>query len=760
MIRSSGVPERSFPHISLEADLVVVGGGLSGVCCAVTAARQGIHVILVQDRPVLGGNSSSEVRLWILGATSHMGNNNRWAREGGVVDEILVENTYRNPEGNPVVFDMVLLDKVMSEPNVTLLLNTAVNEVVKTDAGMIGAVKAYCSQNQTAYELKAPLFTDASGDGVVGFLAGAAFRMGAESTEEFGELFAPAADYGELLGHSLYFYTKDTGRPVRYVPPAFALDDITKIPRFRSFNTEDYGCRLWWIEYGGRLDTVHDTETIKWELWKVVYGVWNYIKNSGKFPEAETLTLEWVGMIPGKRESRRFEGDYILRQQDIVEQRPFEDAVAYGGWSIDLHPSDGVFSEKPGCNQWHGKGIYAIPYRCLYSRNIANLFFSGRLISASHVAFGSSRVMGTGAYVGQVSGMAAVLCHRHGVPPRDLGRGTFLAELQKELMRSGQFIPGMVLRDEEDLVQSAEISVTSKLVLEEMRLTEEAWRVLELSTAQMLPLGPGSSPAVVVYVEALEATELEVELKVSSKAGNFTPDVSLAKRSFGLRTGRQEVLLDFGVRFSEACYGFVCLYKNPLVKVAFSVQRITGVLSVFNLVNEAVSNYGRQTPPEGIGMEEFEFWCPQRRPEGLNVAMKISPGLDVFEGANVRNGVSRPTVRPNAWVANPNDPAPAIRLTWKVPRQIRRVVIKFDTDADHPMESVLMAHPETVMPFCVRNFSLHGENGEVLYAVTGNYQTIRDIAFDGPVTTQSLTLHVEHPSEDTPAAIFEILCYE
>jgi len=111
-------------------------------------------------------------------------------------------------------------------------------------------------------------------------------------------------------------------------------------------------------------------------------------------------------------------------------------------------------------------------------------------------------------------------------------------------------------------------------------------------------------------------------------------------------------------------------------------------------------------------------------------------------------------------VANPNDPAPAIRLTWKVPRQIRRVVIKFDTDADHPMESVLMAHPETVMPFCVRNFSLHGENGEVLYAVTGNYQTIRDIAFDGPVTTQSLTLHVEHPSENTPAAIFEILCYE
>ena len=763
MIRSSGVPARSFPSLTLEADLVVTGGGLSGVCCALTAARQGIRVILVQDRPVLGGNSSSEVRLWILGATSHMGNNNRWSREGGVVDEILVENTYRNPEGNPVVFDMVLLDKVMSEPGITLLLNTAVNEVVKTREGLIGSLKAYCSQNQTTYELVAPLFTDASGDGVVGFLSGAAFRMGAESTEEFGELFAPAADYGELLGHSLYFYTKDTGRPVRYIPPAFALDDITRIPRFKSFNTEEYGCRLWWIEYGGRLDTVHDTETIKWELWKVVYGVWNYIKNSGNFPEAETLTLEWVGMIPGKRESRRFEGDYILRQQDIVEQRFFEDAVAYGGWSIDLHPSDGVFSEKPGCNQWHSKGIYSIPYRCLYSRNVPNLLFSGRLISATHVAFGSSRVMGTGAYAGQASGMAAVLCGRNGVLPRDLLRRELMDELQQELMRSGQHIPGLVLQDNKDLTRTAEITFSSKLVLDELVLDElgraDVWRALDLSTAQMLPLPPGRCPEIRIYVDVLQATELATELKVSGKPGNFTPDCSLGKKSFSLSPGRHEVVLFFDVEIGEECYGFFCLYKNPLVKVAYSAQRITGVLSIFNLVNEDVSNYGLQTPPEGIGMESFEFWCPQRRPEGLNLAMKISPGLDVFGGVNIRNGLSRPTVRPNAWVADMRDPAPSIRLAWKVPQRISRVVIKFDTDADHPMESVLMTHPETVMPFCVRNFVVYDCGGRMLYRETGNYQTIRTVVFSEPVTTQQLTVAVEHPSNDTPAAIFEILCY-
>lgn len=319
----------------MSTDLVITGGGLSGTCAAITAARQGLKVVLVQDRPVLGGNASSEVRLWILGATSHMGNNNRWSREGGVIDELLVENTYQNPEGNPIILDMILLDKVIQEPNITLLLNTAVYEVEKAGPDTIRSLKAFCSQNSTTYQLEAPLFCDASGDGIVGFLAGAAFRMGAESREAFDEPMAPDADYGELLGHSLYFYSKDTGKPVKFTAPSFAIDVSKEVPRFRNFKANEHGCQLWWVEHGGRLDTVHDTERIKWELWRVVYGIWDYIKNSGKFPEAETMTLEWVGMIPGKRESRRFEGDYMLSQRDLIEQRTHPDAVAYGGWSID-----------------------------------------------------------------------------------------------------------------------------------------------------------------------------------------------------------------------------------------------------------------------------------------------------------------------------------------------------------------------------------------------------------------------------------------
>ena len=308
MIKNEPVASRDLALQRLECDIAVAGGGMAGICCAITAARAGLRVVVIQDRPVLGGNASSEVRLWILGATSHMGNNNRWAREGGVIDEIQLENLYRNPEGNPLILDTLLLEKVVEEPNITLLLNTAVFELEKQDAGTIKSIRAFCSQNSTLYEVSAPLFCDASGDGIVGFLAGAAFRIGAEASSEFGEKLAPPTESRELLGHTIYFYSKDVGRPVRFVPPSYALEDITRIPRFRDFNAQDFGCRLWWIEWGGKLDTIHDSERIKWELWKVAYGVWNHIKNSGQFPEAENLTLEWVGTFPGNGKAGALKG--------------------------------------------------------------------------------------------------------------------------------------------------------------------------------------------------------------------------------------------------------------------------------------------------------------------------------------------------------------------------------------------------------------------------------------------------------------------
>ena len=761
MYTAQAVDQRQLRTEIIASDLVVVGGGMAGTCCAITAARLGLRVTLVQDRPILGGNASSEVRLWILGATAHMGNNNRWAREGGVIDEILVENTYRNPEGNPLIFDTILLEKVVEEPNVRLLLNTAVLEVSKHASSRIESVTAFCSQNSTRYALHAPLFVDASGDGIVGFLAGAAFRMGAELESEFGEKMAPSQEYGELLGHSLYFYSKDVGQPIKYTPPSFALQDITRIPRFRSFNAQEHGCRLWWIEYGGRLDTVHETETIKWELWKVVYGVWDYIKNSGNFPEAETLTLEWVGHIPGKRESRRFEGDYMLTQRDLIEQRLHPDAVAHGGWALDLHPADGVFSEKPGCNQWHSRGVYQIPYRCLYSRNIDNLFLAGRIFSVSHVAFGSTRVQATLAAAAQAVAVAAAHCVAQGLQPRDLTQPNRMLALQTELLRIGQFIPETAVKDLRDLVQAAHIRASSELKLEALpadgpRLSlTQAW-------AQVLPVQPGRVPRLTFPATVAAATTLRVELRTSDRPTNHTPDVLLAEAEIRLEAaGKTEIVLDFGIEIDAGRYLFVCFRPNPDVQLWTSRQRVTGILAAAQKWNRAVSNYGKQEMPEGIdvGVESFEFWTPERRPGGYNLAVACDPPLAGFTAGNVANGVARPTSGPNAWVAAFDDAHPAITLTWNDPQLIRTIELSFDTDFDHPMESVLMTHPERAMPFCVKALRVCIDGREAA-VIKDNHQSRRRIVLNEAAPARSVTIEVLETWSDAPAAVFEVRCYE
>lgn len=750
---------RDLKTVRLACDLVVVGGGLAGTCCAVTAARAGLQVVLVQDRPVLGGNASSEVRLWILGATSHLGNNNRWAREGGVIDEILVENLYRNPEGNPLILDSILLELVAAEPNLTLLLNTAVYELEKSDPETIRSVRAFCAQNATRYDLSAPLFCDASGDGIVGFLAGAAFRMGAESRSEFGEALAPPQASPAVLGHSLYFYSKDVGRPVRFVAPRFALRDITRIPRYRDFRAGDSGCRLWWLEWGGNLDTVHDTETIKWELWKVAYGVWDYIKNSGQFPEAATLTLEWVGTIPGKRESRRFEGDYVLTQQDLIEQRPQADAVSYGGWAIDLHPPDGVFSARPGCQQWHAKGLFEIPYRCLYSRNLTNLFLAGRLISTSHVAFGSTRVMATCAHSAQAVALAAGLCRQLGLPPRALGQPPHLATLQQRLLRSGQYIPRVARVEPDDLARTAVLTASSELQLGALPPGSET-RPLDHAWAMMLPVQPGPMPRVTLWVDVAAATELVVELRGSSRPGNHTPDVTLQTVRRPLLPGpAQPVPLDFATHIDQARYVFVCLRENPDLAVHLSDRRLTGVLAVARKFNRAVARSPRQEPPPDSGLEAFEFWLPERRPGGKNLALALAPPLAAFGPENLVNGVARPTRQPNAWVAAFEDPRPSVHLNWDRPQTLAVVELVFDTDFDHPMESVLMGHPERVMPFCVREFEIRDGAGAVRFHCAENHQTRRTVRFDPPVVTDRLVLQLTPPAEQVPAALFEIRCY-
>lgn len=754
---------RSLKKEVLKTDFCVVGGGLAGTCAAITAARSGLKVVLVQDRPILGGNASSEIRLWALGANCHMGSNNRYAREGGVANEILLENLWRNPEGNPLIVDTVILEKVANEKNITLLLNTAASSCTKAkdDPDRIATIEAFCSQNSTVYHIEAPLFLDSSGDGILGFLSGAAFRIGAEGKEEFGEGFAPEGEFGHLLGHSLYFYSKETGRPVKYVPPAFALRNIEKvIPRYKQFKAGESGCRLWWIEWGGRLDTVHEAESIKWELWRIVYGVWDYIKNSGNFPEAANLTLEWVGHIPGKRESRRFEGDYMLSQKDIVERRRHDDAVAFGGWSIDLHPADGVFAKIAGSHHLHTKGVYQIPYRCYYSRNIKNLFLAGRIISTTHVAFGSTRVMLTCALGGQATALAAKICHETGCLPADISADKAkVRRLQRDLARTGQDQWGIAIPDEENKATSAKVSATSSLKLTALPPDGEVRPLEKYPWAQMMPLPAGPVPSLTLLVDSAEAVELLVELRTTSRPDHHTPDVVLASSKQKIPAGKKSpITLAFPVSLAAPASVFYMVHpparsaseETPALGLHCSRQMLTGFL--------AVQQHGHEKS-SAVGGEDFPVCAALRRPKDQNLAFTLGAPVEVFRPENVVNGFIRPLTQPNAWIADFKDTAPALTLEWNEAKAFSRVDVFFDADYDHQLETVLMGHPENVSPYCVKRWRLRDEQGRVLHECAENHLAQNSVRLDPAATTRKLVLEILEMNGPVPATVMEVRCY-
>jgi hypothetical protein len=541
------------------------------------------------------------------------------------------------------------------------------------------------------------------------------------------------------------------------VPPAYALADVKqKIPRYRNFSVSQNGCRFWWIEYGGRLDTVHDTEKIKWELWKVIYGVWDYIKNSGEHPEAENLTLEWVGAIPGKRESRRFEGYSMLIQQDLIEQRRHEDAVSFGGWSIDLHPADGVYSPRRGCDQYHARGVYQIPYSTMITPDVKNLFLAGRIISVSHVAFGSTRVMGTCAHAAQAAGMAASICAGEALTPADLRAAERIVELQRRLARAGQYVPGLSTTDPDDLVQTAEVTASTTLSLDLLGRPAPERIPLDCDRAQMVPLAAGPVPKVRFRLDASKDTVLVSKLLASTKPGSFTPDSVLDEIRLEVKAGTdRDIEVAFSASLEDGQYVFFAFDANPEVRLHEAAERITGLL--------AVARRGRQLNDPDIGVEEFDFWTPDRRPGGHLFAFAVDSEyagfFRPFEPEQVANGIDRPVTAPNAWVARLDDGSPTLTLRWTRLQRISQIVLNFDTDADHPMESVLYGHPEHAMPCCARAYTIRNGHGEVVFQESENHQTRNVVEFASPIETEALSISVDSVWGRAPASIVAVRCY-
>lgn len=416
-------------YITHSADLCVVGGGLAGICAALAAARHGSKVVLMQDRGVLGGNASSEIRMWICGA------HGQDRRETGILEELILENFYRNPQHSYPLWDAVLYDKVASQENLTLLLNTACFDAQMED-GRIVSARGYQSPCETMHTVEATFFADCSGDSVLSTLTGAHYRYGREARDEFSESIAPKTADAKTMGMSCLFQARETDAPKPFTPPPFAYSYPTDADL--PFREHDLSSNFWWIETGGEGDCIHDTDACRTELLKIAYGVWDHVKNHGDHG-AENWELEWIGLLPGKRESRRYIGRYTVTQNDVSAGGKFPDTVAYAGWSMDDHFPAGFAHKTSYPTIFHpAPSPWGIPFRALYSENVPNLLFAGRNISVTHAALSSSRVMGTCALLGQAIGTAAAQMIQEHTTPDTL----HIARLQKTLQADDCDLPG------------------------------------------------------------------------------------------------------------------------------------------------------------------------------------------------------------------------------------------------------------------------------------------------------------------------------
>jgi len=418
-------------NILHKTEFCVVGGGLAGMCTAIAAARHGVKTVLMHDRPMLGGNASSEIRMWVCGAQGL----NR--RETGIIEEIQLENNYRNPLSNFSIWDSILYEKVRFEPNITLLLNCTCNDI-EMDGSRIHAVKGWQLTTETWHRVEADFFADCSGDSILAPLSGAEFRIGREAREEFGEDIAPEVSDKKTMGMSCEINVREYNSPQPFIPPAWA----NSYPSDDDLPNREHDIRannFWWAELGGEDDPIHDTEKIRDELLKIIFGVWDHVKNHGDHV-ADNLVLEWVGFLPGKRESRRYIGDYVMTQNDVSAEGRFRDIVTYGGWPMDDHHPAG-FNHQGDPTTFHSApSPFGIPYRSLYSVNIDNLFFAGRNISVTHAAMSSTRVMATCATVGQAVGTAASLAVHNSLTPRGVYEQK-TDELKDMLMDDDCWIP-------------------------------------------------------------------------------------------------------------------------------------------------------------------------------------------------------------------------------------------------------------------------------------------------------------------------------
>ncbi len=769
--------------ITQSFDVVVCGGGLAGFCAAVAAARQGARTCLVHNRPVLGGNSSSEVGVTPHGAAAF----HAYARETGIISEALIEERARNHAEiyengwTNSVWDMVLYDIAQNTPGLTLHLNTDIRGVEKRDERNLKAVLAVVQNAETELRIEGRTFIDCTGDGVVADAAGCQWRMGSEGRDEFNEPHAPPRASADTMGNSIHFLARDTGRPAPFKAPDWAVKHEDASYFYNQGRLpKDVRGGFWWIEIGVPYHTIYDAETIRHELTRHALGVWDWMKNKDlKTMEAcKNYALDWIGQVPGKRESRRVMGRYLMTEHDVLNRTAFPDEIAFGGWFVDLHTPGGLLaktSEPSAAVGGHDNeydtfsdysamsycGPYGVPLRVMLTKDIDNLMTAGRNVSVTHAALGTVRVMGTTALMGEAAGIAAVLGIQKGHSFVQLASED-IKEIQQRLLANGCFLPTTRNEDATDLARLARVTASSDAPVHGVAPESPGFHAglavwkdqpqysierLETRRGQLIAVGGDRIDRLELCVsnDSAEPQTLAVRLYAVDHIWDYRaePGEPLAAGTVTVPPGRSQwvewtVNLKLPTSLANGRFLRLDALANKAVLWHSSRKIIPGHMATYAISPNRMRRFGN----------------------GHTLAYRVSPAQRPFDPAQVISGVTRPHGATNLWVSDPAQPLPqSLELAWTAPQIIGSVQLVFPGH--------LIREYHAYAPFyrdsqCPRDYAIEAwvdGSWRRLVEVSENYQRLRRHVLPAPVKTSRLRVVVSATNGDPSAALYEIRCH-
>lgn len=749
-------------------DFVAIGGGLAGLCTAVAAARGGVKTALVQDRPVLGGNASSEVRVVPFGSA----NFNTWARETGLIEEITLEDRAGNHfdffEHGMINrnFDLLLYEFTRREPNLTLFLNTSIYAVETEPAGsefscQVTAMRGLQLASEHVIRFSARQFADCTGDGTVGFLAGADWRIGREARSEFGENMAPLVADDVTMGATITMRAVDIGQPVPYTPPSWVQvyrneEEIGPHRKIAHIRRPMYG-GYWWLEVGyPPYHQINQTPETRDELLSHVLGVWNYIKNySPDRQVAATYALDWIGMIPGKRESRRLMGDVVVTEADLHTDQGWPDRIFTAGWTIDLHIKGGILNkEEPGelsyvddhYNHYIRCVPFTVPLRACYSRNIANLWMAGRNLSASHVGMGAIRVQTILANMGQAVGTAAAYAIRCGLSPRQASspEDLHIGRIQQQLLRDDMRILNVRNEDPEDLALHATVSASSQAPLDFGVPDTERFIPLDRPRGLIIPVTDPRIETISFYLKNANPDPINITVKVEQldRIWDRLPVPALKEVILMIPANSSGWFTAvFGLNVTPNYPYRVSLSSAQSLFWALAEHHPTGTTAQFYVEAEAgcepKNQHVEHLQPHEIHLPAFKRWIADKL---VSFAIQINPTPQPYGPENVVNGCSGPEDLPNLWVSDPEQVLPqSLILELSTPRMFNQVQVVFDTNLNlwYTRFGALWRAPT-----CARHWQLFVESDDewkLVYEEHDNYQRVCRASLE-PVTAQRLKL--------------------